>query len=153
MANLTPTYPANLISYGTDVVDFTDTVLAAHVNALRAEVVSMETVLGTYLTLSSGWVGSFTQPNISTTWNTLKDRINNIEYGLNLVYTAKVPSGGTTGQLLVKNSNSDYDFSWETGDFLPSQSTHGGQFLTTDGSTASWASIEDPISPFMVMGA
>ena len=153
MANLTPTYPSNLVSYGTDVIDFTDTVLAVHVNALRAEVVSVETTIGTYPTLSSGWIGTFTQPSISTTWNTLKDRINNIEYGLHVAYAAKTPTGGTTGQVLIKNSNTDYDFSWQTGNFLPSQTSHNGQYLTTDGSTASWATIEAPINPFIFIGA
>ena len=147
MANVTPTYPSSLVSYGTDVIDFTDTVLAAHVNTLRAEVISVETVLGTYPTLSSGWVGSFTQPAISVTWNTLKDRINNIEYGLYTTWAAQVPTGGTSGQVLVKNSSTDYDFSWTTANFLPSQSTNNGKFLTTNGTSASWASINQYTAP------
>lgn len=137
----TPLYPEAIRNFGSDVVNFTDTILAEHVNNLRAEVTSLETVLGTYLTLSSGWVGSFTQPNISTTWNSLKDRLANIEYGLHTAYAAKTPTGGTSGQVLVKNSSSDYDFSWTTFTGLPSQSTNNGKFLTTDGSSASWASI------------
>jgi hypothetical protein len=141
VTNVSPTYPANLVSYGADVIDFTTSVLATHVNTLRAEVVSLETTLGTYPTLSSGWVGSFVQQPISYTWNTLKDRINNIEYGLAVAYAAKTPTGGTSGQVLVKNSSTDYDFSWTTANFLPSQSTHNGQFLTTSGSSASWAAV------------
>lgn len=141
MANVTPYYPASVVSYGADVVDFSSTVLAAHINTLRAEVSSVESVLGTYVTLSSGWVGSFTQPSISYTWGTLKDRINNIEYGLNAVYNAMVPTGGTSGQVLVKNSGTDYDFSWTTANFLPSQGSNNGKFLTTNGTAASWAAI------------
>lgn len=112
MANISPTYPAALISFGTDVVDFSDTVLATHINTLRAEVSSIEAVVGVSPKLSSGWVGTFTQPSISYTWNTVKDRINNIEYGLATVYSAIIPTGGTANQVLVKNSNTNYDMSW-----------------------------------------
>ena len=136
-----PLYPGAVRNFGSDVVNFTDTILAEHVNYLRAEVNSIETVLGTYLTLSSGWVGSFTEPNISYTWDSLKDRLANIEYGLHVAYAAKTPTGGSSGQVLVKNSSTDYDFSWTTFTGLPSQSSNNGKFLTTDGSSASWAAI------------
>lgn len=148
-----PLYPGAVRNFGADVVNYTDTILAEHVNYLRAEVNSIETVLGTYLTLSSGFIGSYTEPSISYTWDSLKDRIANIEYGLHKAYAAKTPDGGTTGQILVKNSNDDYDFSWQTGNFLPDQSTHAGQYLTTDGSSASWSTIEAPINPFIFIGA
>lgn len=141
MPNVSPLYPAQIRAFGSDVVNFTDTILADHVNFLRAEVNSIETVLGTYLTLSSGWVGSFTEPSISYTWDSLKDRLANIEYGLHVAYAAKTPTGGTTGQVLVKNSSTNYDFSWTTFTGLPSQSTNSGKFLTTNGSSASWAAI------------
>ena len=134
------TYPANVRSFGSDVVDFTTTIIAEHVNFLRAEVNSVETVIGNLPLTSSGWVGAFDRS--TTTWNTIRDRIANIEYGLNTAYGAKTPTGGTSGQVLVKNSSSDYDFSWTTFTGLPSQSTHSGQFLTTNGSTASWATVD-----------
>jgi len=136
-----PLYPGAVRNFGSDVVNFTDTILAEHVNYLRAEVNSIETVLGTYLTLSSGFVGSYTEPTISFTWDSLKDRLANIEYGLHTAYAAKVPTGGTTGQVLVKSSGSDYAMSWTTGNFLPSQSSNNGKYLTTNGTSASWASI------------
>ena len=136
----TATYPANVRSFGADVVDFTTTILAEHVNFLRAEVNSVETVLGNLPLTSSGWVGSFDRS--TTTWNTVRDRIANIEYGLNTAYNAKVPTGGTQYQVLQKNSSSDYDFSWVTFSGLPAQSSGtNGQFLTSNGSTSSWASI------------
>ena len=143
-----PLYPSSVRNFGSDVVNFTDTILAEHVNYLRAEVNSIETVLGTYLTLSSGWVGSFTEPVISYTWDSLKDRLANIEYGLHTAYAAKTPTGGTTGQVLVKNSSSNYDFSWTTGNFLPSQSGNSGKYLTTNGSAASWTTVTTPDSGF-----
>jgi hypothetical protein len=141
-----PLYPGAVRNFGSDVVNFTDTILAEHVNYLRAEVNSIETVLGTYLTLSSGFVGSFTEPSISYTWDSLKDRLANIEYGLHVAYAAKTPTGGATGQVLVKNSSSDYDFSWTTGNFLPTQSSGtNGQYLKSNGSTASWATVAGDI--------
>jgi len=133
------TYPATVRNFGSDVVDFTDTIIAIHVNYLRAEVIAIESTLGTLPLTSSGWVGTFDQT--TTTWNTVRDRIANIEYGLHIAYAAKVPTGGTSGQVLVKNSSSDYDFSWTTGNFLPSQTGNGGYYLTTNGTTASWAAI------------
>ena len=154
-----PLYPGSVRNFGSDVVNFTDTILADHVNILRAEVNSVQTVLGTYLTLSSGWTGSFTRPNISYTWDSLKDRLANIEYGLNIAYSARTPTGGTEGQVLVKDSSSDYDFSWTTFTGLPSQSGNDGKYLTTDGTTASWGTVASSSSSganefvLMMMGA
>ena len=149
---MTASYPAAVKSFTTKV-DFTDTVLAAHVNDLQDEVNSLQANIGTYIKTGSGWVGSFDQ--VTTAWNTLKDRIANIEYGLNTAYAAKLPTGGTTGQVLVKSSNDNYAASWATGDFLPSQSGQDGKYLTTDGSTASWATVAqggETISSFLLAG-
>jgi hypothetical protein len=57
-----------------------------------------------------------------------------------------------TGKYLTTNGSTA---SWGTVDALPSQSGNGGKYLTTDGSTASWASIvTDPLTDiFMMMGA
>jgi hypothetical protein len=135
----TAVYPTNVRSFGSDVVDFTTTILAEHVNYLRAEVNSVETVLGNLPLTSSGWVGSFDRT--TTTWNTVRDRIANIEYGLNTAYAAKTPTGGTSGQVLQKNSSSNYDFSWVTFNGLPTQTSNSGKYLTTNGSAASWTTI------------
>lgn len=136
---MTASYPASVKSFTTKV-DFTDTVLAAHVNDLQDEVISIESTVGTSIKTGSGWVGSFDQ--ITTSWNTLKDRINNIEYGLNTAYAGRMPTGGTIGQVLIKNSSTNYDASWTTFTGLPSQTGNNGKYLTTDGSAASWATIE-----------
>lgn len=136
-----------------DKIDFTDTVVAEHINTLQTEVLAIQTNLGTFIKTGSGWVGEFDQ--VTTAWNTLKDRLANIEYGLNIAYGAKLPTGGTTGQVLVKSSNSNYATSWVTGNFLPSQSGNDGKFLTTDGSTASWATVAqsgETISSFLLAG-
>lgn len=149
---MTASYPATVKSFTTKV-DFTDSVLAEHVNSLQDEVNSLQTNLGTYIRTGSGWVGSFDQ--VTTSWNTLKDRIANIEYGLNDAYGAMIPSGGTTGQVLVKSSNSSYATEWTDGNFLPPQSGEEGKYLTTDGSTASWATVAqggETISSFLLAG-
>ena len=117
---MTASYPSAVKSFTTKV-DFTDTVLAAHVNDLQDEVNSLEATLGTSIKTGSGWVGSFDQ--ITTTWDTLKDRLANIEYGLGDAYGRIIPSGGTTGQVLRKVSGTNYDVEWaEPVTGLPSQS-------------------------------
>lgn len=136
---MTASYPSSVKSFTTKV-DFTDTVLAAHVNDLQDEVSAVQSTLGSSIRTGSGWVGVFDQ--ITSSWNTVKDRINNIEYGLNTAFAGKMPSGGTAGQVLVKNSSTLYDASWTTFTGLPSQSGNAGKYLTTDGSTASWTTLE-----------
>jgi hypothetical protein len=57
-----------------------------------------------------------------------------------------------TGKYLTTNGSTA---SWGTVDALPSQSGNTGKYLTTNGSTASWATITtDPLTDiFMMMGA
>lgn len=148
---MTAAYPASVRSFTTKV-DFTDTVLAEHVNSLQEEVNAIQANLGTNIKTGSGGVGVY--DTVTTAWNTLKDRITNIEYGLTDVWGA-VPTGGTTGQVLTKSSNSDYATSWTTVNALPSQTGNGGYYLTTDGTTASWAAVSasgETISSFLLAG-
>jgi len=145
-------YPASVKTFTTKV-DFTDIVLAEHVNSLQDEVNSLEATLGTSIKTGSGWVGSFDQ--VTTSWDTLKDRIANIEYGLGDAYGRILPSGGSTGQALVKSSGSNYAVEWGTIDSLPSQSGNSGKYLTTDGSSATWSEVTTPadaISQFLLAG-
>lgn len=98
---MTASYPAAVKSFSSKV-DFSDTVLAEHVNSLQEEVNSIQANLGTLIKTGSGWVGTFDQ--ITTSWNTLKDRLANIEYGLADVYNDYVSlSGGST---ILSNGNS-----------------------------------------------
>ena len=91
---MTASYPASVKSFVTKV-DFTDTVLAEHVNTLQEEVNSLQANLGTFIKTGSGWVGTF--DTVTTAWDTLKDRLANIEYGLKDVYDDYVSrSGGST---------------------------------------------------------
>jgi hypothetical protein len=61
---------------------------------------------------------------------------------------------GLANQVLKVNSSAN-GVEWATLDALPSQSSNSGKYLTTDGSTASWAAITtDPLpSVFLLMGA
>jgi hypothetical protein len=64
-----------------------------------------------------------------------------------------VPSqSGQNGKYLTTNGTTS---SWATVDALPSQTGNNGKYLTTNGTTASWAAIvTDPTpSVFMLMGA
>jgi hypothetical protein len=63
---------------------------------------------------------------------------------------------GTDGFLLTAASTATYGVQWAAAPVsLPSQSGNGGKYLTTDGSTASWATIvTDPMTDiFLMMGA
>lgn len=144
-------YPNSVVAW-TPVVDFSTTVLAEHVNTLREEAIAVQSTLGTLVSTGSGWIGVFDQ--VTTSWNTLKDRLANIEYGLKDVWDS-IPAGGNTNQVLTKSSNSDYATVWATINVLPSQSGNSGKYLTTNGSSASWTLV-DPndniISPFLLAG-
>jgi hypothetical protein len=64
-----------------------------------------------------------------------------------------VPSQAThSGKYLTTNGTTS---SWATVDALPSQTGNSGKYLTTNGTTASWSTIvTDPTpSVFMLMGA
>ena len=149
---MTASYPTTVKSFTTKV-DFTDTVLAAHVNNLQEEVVAVQTELGTDVAVGSGWTGVF--DSITTNWSTLKDRLANMEYGIQDALDASIPTGGSTGQVLTKTSSSNYAVAWQTIDALPYQSGNAGKNLTTNGSTATWANLAtnaDDFSQFLLAG-
>ena len=62
---------------------------------------------------------------------------------------------GTNGQVLTANSAQADGVEWTTVNALPSQTGNNGRYLTTNGSTASWAAIVTDPTPsiFMLMGA
>lgn len=84
-------YPLNVKTNFSSKIDFTTTVIAQHVIDLDQEVTAIETALGTYPTLSAGWTGEFA---FDTEWQTLRDRIQNIEYGLGYVWNDYVDVKG-----------------------------------------------------------
>jgi len=74
--------------------------------------------------------------------------------GVGVATTGKLDVG-TNGQVLVANSATETGLVWETLNALPLQSGNTGKYLTTNGSTASWAEIVTDPNPqiFMLMGA
>jgi len=145
-------YPSTIKNDFSTKVNFVTTVEAADVNDLQNEVTAVESYLGTNINVGSGWIGVF--DTVTSNWPTLKARLTNIEYGLYDAYIAKAPAGGTTGQVLAKNSNSDYDYSWTApGSSLPSQTGQAGNYLTTNGTTASWAPSQGGFNSFLLIGA
>lgn len=80
-------FPSSPKSFTTKV-DFTDTVLAQHVNDLQLEVTAIESHLvgtGGSMRTSSGWVGTFDQS--TTEWSSVRARLNNMEYGIGIATT------------------------------------------------------------------
>ncbi|CAB4123524.1 hypothetical protein UFOVP46_33 [uncultured Caudovirales phage] len=87
-------YPSSVTTF-TKKVDLLDLVVAADVNSVYDEVTAIETVIGALPATSAGWSGSF--DSATTSWTTLRDRIQNIEFGTYTAFTDRVSkSGGTT---------------------------------------------------------
>jgi len=72
-------YPEGVKSF-TNKEDFTDIVLAEHVNALQNEVTAIQATIGTLPAVTSGYSGNFDEATVS--FATLKARIQNIERGI-----------------------------------------------------------------------
>ena len=66
-----------------------------------------------------------------------------------------VQTVGSNGQVLTANSAQADGVEWTTVNALPSQTGNAGRYLTTDGTSASWAVVTtDPTADiFMLMGA
>jgi hypothetical protein len=62
---------------------------------------------------------------------------------------------GTNGFYLKADSAQTTGLVWSQVDALPDQSGNSGKYLTTDGSTASWAAVQTDPTPtmFLLMGA
>lgn len=62
---------------------------------------------------------------------------------------------GTNGYFLKADSTQTTGLVWSQVDALPSQTGNSGKYLTTDGTTASWASVTTDPTPtmFLLMGA
>jgi hypothetical protein len=69
---------------------------------------------------------------------TVIDAKGDILVGTSADVVGKVPVG-TNGQILLADSSTATGLKWTTYDPLPSQTGNAGEYLTTDGTTASWA--------------
>lgn len=88
-------YPASVKQF-TRKRDLLDIVLAADINQVYDEVTSIEQKLGVLPATNIGWdADTFDQTTLS--WPTLRDRIQNMEYGLFQAFNDRVKtSGGST---------------------------------------------------------
>lgn len=94
-------YPASVKVF-TKKRDLLDIVLAADINLVYDEVTAIEQKLGTFPATNTGWGGDFDQSTLS--WPTLRERIQNIEYGLFQTFNDRVKaSGGTTLESSLSN--------------------------------------------------
>ena len=57
---------------------------------------------------------------------------------------------GTNGQVLIVDSSTDTGIAWTDIDALPDQTNNEGKFLTTDGTTASWATVSPDSDQFIL---
>jgi hypothetical protein len=98
---------------------------------------------------------TFTAFDVATAiGNTLFDAKGDILVGTAADTPGKI-TVGSNGQYLKANSATATGLEWASVDALPSQTSNTGKYLTTDGTTASWASVTtDPTADiFMMMGA
>lgn len=118
-------YPQNVKTDFSTKVDFTTTVIAQHVVDLDQEVTAIEATLGTSPTLSSGWTGTLL---FNTQWQTVRDRIQNLEYGMGFVWndyvhigggSTLIPGNASTIGLIVKGASS------QTADLVQWQTSAG----------------------------
>jgi hypothetical protein len=72
-------YPSGVKSFQ-NKTDFTDIILAEHVNAIQDEVTATQAIVGVSPNVSGGYVGTFDDATI--TFSTLSARIANIEKGI-----------------------------------------------------------------------
>lgn len=72
-------YPSGVKSF-VNKTDFTDIILAEHINSIQDEVTATQAAIGVSPNVSGGYVGAF--DDTTTTFSTLSARIANIEKGI-----------------------------------------------------------------------
>jgi len=78
----TASYPSNIINFGPDKVNTVDLVIANDPNTLRAEVVALETTIGTSPSVSTAASSSSAWYNDGRDYSTIVGRLSNIEIGI-----------------------------------------------------------------------
>jgi hypothetical protein len=129
-------YPSSVKPFDPKV-DFTQVVVAEHINTLQDEVQSVESYIGTMPHVSAGYgsgAGSFTTG--TTTWSTLAARVQNLEYGINAdVHTQYLKFGGGD---TIQSSNATVvgltlqGFSSQTADLLRFKNSSGTVLTKVD---------------------
>lgn len=108
---------------------------------------SPTTALLQAVTLVAGWTGTLADSRIASasTWNGKQDALNGVgfvkAFGTTISYDNSTYTP-TSRNLTINGTtyNLSADRTW-TINSLPSQTGHAGQWLTTNGTTASWASL------------
>jgi len=129
-------YPSSVKPFDPKV-DFTQVVVAEHINTLQDEVQSVESYIGTMPHVSAGYgsgAGTFTTG--TTTWSSLAARVQNLEYGINAdVHTQYLKFvGGDT----IQSSNATVvgltlqGFSSQTADLLRFKNSSGTVLTKVD---------------------
>jgi hypothetical protein len=129
-------YPSSVKPFDPKV-DFTQVVVAEHINTLQDEVQAVESYVGVSPHVSAGYgsgVGTFTTG--TTTWSTLAARVQNLEYGINAdVHTQYLKfTGGET----IQSSNSTVvglniqGFTSQTADLLRFKNSSGTVLTKVD---------------------
>ncbi len=104
-----PTYPNNVASFSTKV-DNQDAILASHPNLIQEEVVAIEQTIGTSRTISvlsnSKIAGSssYVAAPTNNQFNTVKDRVSNVERGLMGVGYVPYSDAGATLNITAAGS-------------------------------------------------
>ena len=78
----TAAYPSNIVNFGPDKVNTVDLVIANDPNTLRAEVVAVETTIGTSPSVSTAASSSSAWYNDGRDYSTIVGRLSNIEIGI-----------------------------------------------------------------------
>ena len=97
-----------------------------------------------YFYNGSAWtqITTYTHPNhsgeVTSTGDGATVIVDNIVDEANL----KISNAGSNGQFLSKQSGDTGGLTWADVDALPSQSSQSGKYLTTNGSAASWATLD-----------
>lgn len=121
----------NAISIGAGIDNTTNYTQAIGANSVA---------IGTYAKASAAYAIQLSTGTNSTE-NTLQFRTYRLVDASGYIPAARLASGGSAGQALKKT---DSGMEWGDVDGLPSQSGHSGEFLTTNGTIASWATVPTP---------
>jgi hypothetical protein len=167
-------YPSSVKSF-TNKVDLVDTIYADHVNSLQDEVRALESSLGTGILISSAYSGTFSQ---TSSWDTLSDRLANIESGLVTgvaggVYFLKAgdtitatsgsvgitvkPAGGTANLIEARSASNSLGFRVDY-QGIPYVNTAkvvyvgSTEYNAITGAIAAPPAFPDIISPFLLAG-
>jgi len=133
---MTAVYPNQIRNYVART-DLVDTVIADNVNSLQEEVKAIETVLGSAATTQNPLVSTYggTWTTATSTWNTVADRLANLEAGV----LSRVSASAVTaaGDLLIGSG---------VGTISRIALGTNGQVLTSNGTTAVWSSLPGLVS-------